>query len=719
MHHHTFTKTALTAALLTVFTSAYAEDAVELETVKITAPSGSMNKLGEVPFRQAKSAVAISADTLKEEKVGKLDEVGRYQAGFINQVFGSDSNTNWFRVRGAKVSQAVDGTPALDYGFFQPRVESYGMEAVEITKGADPMTFGSANEGGLINYISKHAHKDKVGKGEVAAHIGNKDQRGIAADYTGGLKADNTLRYRIVASYRKAGYDMQDTYGESYYIAPTLAWDITDRTKLNVLASFQKDTGTPSSQFFPLDASLLDKGNGKLSPETNFGDPTRDFDRNHQRSFGYDFSHEFGNGLMFNQNYRYSHVNNYHVGAYIYDTNLVKAGSANDVSRDYVFNHGTTKSHAIDNRLTWKFKHGVIDNTLVGGADYRHSKVDTEYVLGVWPGRLGQANPFNINSVYGLTLAGGYHGDNVHLKSKQLGFYLQNSMKIAKKVTLGLGVRHDRSHNEENVLTLSGDNRQVNAKKNHTSYNASLMWHAPAGFNPYVSYNEGFSLPTGLYTTMSSSGVLNVNDPRITKQTEIGVKYMPTWLDGNISLAYFHAKDKGEIRYTPSATQQFKQGDEFKRRGIELQANANLTENWTAALSYTYIKSDTTSNDSWLLSVSPHLKHYRTALFPRHSAALRTAYTFNQGALNGLTLGGGLRYVGSSTSEYPYAEPYAGSKVPSVTLVDLFARYRFADKWTAQLNVENVGNKTYISGCDWYCYYGEKRRINASISYAF
>ena len=149
---------AASAVLLALNASAQDAATEQLDTIDVVT-SGSMYKMGEVPFHQAKSAVAINRETLDRQNVTKADELGRYQAGFTNQVFGTDTNTNWFRVRGTEVTQAVDGLPTFSYGFFTPYVETFGLEAVEVTKGADAMTFGAANSGGLINYVSKRAHK--------------------------------------------------------------------------------------------------------------------------------------------------------------------------------------------------------------------------------------------------------------------------------------------------------------------------------------------------------------------------------------------------------------------------------------------------------------------------------------------------------------------------------------------------------------------------------
>lgn len=146
--------------LLAIAQSAIANEQIaELDEVSVIS-SGSMYKMGEVPFHQAKSAVAVTREELDKQDVFKADEIGRYQAGFSNQVFGSDTNTNWFRVRGEQVSQSVNGLPAFSYGFFTPHIDTFGLEAVEVTKGADSITFGAGNAGGLINYVTKRAHKD-------------------------------------------------------------------------------------------------------------------------------------------------------------------------------------------------------------------------------------------------------------------------------------------------------------------------------------------------------------------------------------------------------------------------------------------------------------------------------------------------------------------------------------------------------------------------------
>ena len=704
---HRFSYKLAALAVLAAYTPAFADNqtdnaevpTTELETIEV---SGSINKLSVVPFRQAKSAVSIKADEIAEQGIRKMDEVGRYQAGFTNQAYGSDNNTNWFTIRGTSASQSFDGLPAAEYGFFTPHVETFGVEAVEVTKGSDALTYGAANAGGLINYVSKRPHKEQVGQGLVEAHVGNKAQRGIAADYTGALNADQSLRYRLVGSYKHADGDWNGTRNESYYFAPSLAFDFSERTNLTLLGSIQKDVGVPSSNFMPQSGTLVPTDLGYIDRNSNLGDPTQDHEKNLAKSIGYEFSHDFGNGLRFNQNYRYQHVQNRHLGAYAYpsayDDNWVpqplSAANNYSVNRGVVFNDGTAKSHSFDNRLTWRFQNDNIDNTLLGGIDYRHQKIDALYTLS---GNLNASpaapvNVYNPSASYGQPF--NLDIPNTGIKARQLGFYLQNSTKLYDTIGITAGIRHDRARSEEVV-----NNNQA-VKANHTSYSGSLMYFAPYGLNPYIAYSESFSLPTGL------SGNQTLYSPKTTEQYEAGVKYLPSWVDGSFSLAVFKARDKGalisnDIGATVSSE------SPIKRKGVEIQADAQITDNLKGVFAYTYLSSITDADGNTV----------RNHLIPKHSASLRGVYQFNKGALNGLDIGAGIRYTGNSYTQA--GSLYAGRQVPSSTVFDAFAKYRFARDWEAQINVDNLTNRRYLSGCDYNCYYGAERSITGKLSYRF
>ncbi|PJG85492.1 TonB-dependent siderophore receptor [Conservatibacter flavescens] len=685
------TATAVMLAMQPVF--AEQNDTEALDAIEVV---GSMNKLEINPFEQAKSVTVMNQAVLQEQHIEKADELGRYQAGFTNQAYGSDTNTNWFRIRGTDATQSIDGTPILQQGFYQPHVETFGLEAVEIIKGADSMTYGAALSGGLINYISKRPHKDQIGQGEVTVFAGNKNQRGVGVDYTGRLNADNSLRYRVVGAYSKTDGDWAGTWNETYYFAPSLTWDISERTQLTLLGSVQKDVGAPSSNFVPMTGSLIRMDGQKVGVHTNLGDPSVDTETNKQYSLGYEFSHKFTDDITFSSNYRYTYIDNYHLGTYVWsyvDPTTYQA------TRDAVFNDGKATSHSADNRLTWNAKFNEhIDNTLVVGVDYRYQKTDGRYQSYApfpqpSPVTPSLVNIFNPNYGVGVDTSVMPH---VMTKNRQTGFYLQDSVKLFNTVGISAGIRHDRAKSEE----LNGQS----IKKNHTSYSGSIMYYSPMGLNPYFAYSESFRLPSGL------SGTQRLYDPQTTQQYEVGVKYLPTWFDGLISVAAYKAKDKGALVSNTNGTGNSVSGDTADRKGIEVQVQGNITDNVSAQLAYTYqTRFDKTTSGN-----------YYNPLYAKHNASVRVAYNFTDGVLSGLTAGAGVRYVGKSKIDGASWVSYKGTKVPSYTVVDLFARYTINENWSAQVNLDNVGNRKYIAACDGsYCYYGEGISGTATVSYKF
>ena len=78
-----------------------------------------------------------------------------------------------------------------------------------------------------------------------------------------------------------------------------------------------------------------------------------------------------------------------------------------------------------------------------------------------------------------------------------------------------------------------------------------------------------------------------------------------------------------------------------------------------------------------------------------------------------LTVAAGARYNGS-TEDQRYTP---GTRISSYTLLDLMVRYDISREWALQFNARNLTDKTYVSGCDFYCYYGGARTVDLQLQY--
>ncbi|STZ76694.1 TonB-dependent siderophore receptor [Bergeriella denitrificans] len=674
-----FTRSLMAAAVLGAYTHAVADDAVdsvELETVNVV---GSAGKIDGLKFKSAQSNAVIRAQEIAEKAPMKVEDTLAYESGVRVGQFGYDTKQEWIKVRGFDASVAVDGSPVMQNGFFTAMPNTYGLEAVELVKGADSLTYGSAETGGLINLVSKRP--TRTAQGEIGVRAGTQGRLGVFGDYSGKLTADNSVRYRLVGDIERRKGDFNGKT-DNYYIAPSLTWDISDKTELTVLASASRQKGKPTSVHLPATGVLFPSTIGNVAYGTTYQDGD-DYVKRNTYSAGYEFKHDFGNDLKFSQNYRYSHQNLDWLGTFSYGTDWQDNTQA---ARGYSYTDGTVNSHTIDNRLSKTWQGNGWRNTLLGGVDYLHANTGGLNNGFGSVASTGLLNPFNGASGVVKT------GSRYEVKQKQLGFYLRDQFTYGGLVA-NLGIRHDKAEADSLSSGTAG-----NYDVNHTSYQGSLMYNFKSGVSPYISYTESFK------PTVGTDGYGNIYKPYEGRQYEAGVKYLPSAIDGKFSAAYFDLEEKNALAADPSNVQT--QIGKRRGKGFELQAEAQLTDNLSASAAYTYTRSKQDTRFDTAI---------RTPLIPKHQASAQIKYAFDQGTLNGLTLGAGIRYVGSTADE----QYWPGYKVPSYTLVDALAQYRFGKNWLAQLNANNLTGKKYVAGCDFYCYWGSERSVVGSVSYKF
>jgi iron complex outermembrane receptor protein len=149
------------------------------------------------------------------------------------------------------------------------------------------------------------------------------------------------------------------------------------------------------------------------------------------------------------------------------------------------------------------------------------------------------------------------------------------------------------------------------------------------------------------------------------------------------------------------------QTGEITSRGLELEAVANLAPGLKMVGAFTTYDLFTSKD------ANPALIGLTPTNTPQQTGSLWADYTFQEGPLRGFGFGGGVRYVGKS-----FADIANTLVVPSVVLGDATIHYEWQN-WRAALNVINIADKTYVASCasDTSCFYGDRRRATASLSY--
>lgn len=643
----------------------------------------------EVPMAETPRAVSVvNREELDQHAVLQLDEAIRYRSGVLTGLYGSDNNTDWFKVRGFDAASYLDGNRLFGTGHYVWTPEPFGLESVEVLKGPASILYGEAPPGGVINAISKRP--TATPQGQVDLQLGSRDHRQVGVDVSDAL-SDNS-RYRMVALYKERDGVLTGTYNDRVYLAPSVTFDLSDRTSLTLLASFLHDEGVPTNGFFPVYGTLNTSG-GQIDPSTNLSQPDYDRNRNTQISTGYELAHQLNQTWEFKQNVRFNYNDLLLRQTYIFPTY-----EGTTASRGLVYRDGNTKSATMDNQMVGYWNTDSTEQTLLLGVDLqRHVNEGVEadnYAMG----SINTINP-DYSGFPGFD-----ESTATHQKSSkgQSGLYAQHQIRWDDRWLLTAGGRFDYVETHNISKTYDRDEKQYD---HALSLSGSLMYLADNGISPYLAYSESFLMLPGIDPNTKTS-----YKSREGKLYEAGVKYAPAFLDGYINLALFDLEQSNAL--VSSGSGQQTQAGEMTSQGIELEGSVQVTDalRLTAAYTYTDAKTnDTGSGDR------------RASLIPRHQASFWGNYKVQQGVASGLELGTGVRYIGSSVGigavNADYTPIYGSAEVPAHTVWDAMIGYDFAKNWRAQLNVNNLLGETYVASCDYYCYYGEPRSVVGSINY--
>jgi iron complex outermembrane receptor protein len=645
-------------------------------------------KLSEIP--QAVSVVG--REEIDEQGAQKTDEALRYTAGVFTQPFGPDSDTNWFFIRGFQATATgvyMDGLQLFSYAFGGFYVDSFGLERIEVLKGPASVLYGGSNPGGMVNYVSKRPTFER----ERYIETGVNDAGNVYLGFdVGDVNTDKTVSFRVDG--RVAGgntySDLQD--GWRGFISPSVTWQPDEQTRLTILTNYTHiDEKHNGGSFLPYVGTVTPAEFGFIPRDANYTEPDLDKYEREQGSVGYEFEHTFDSQWTVRSNARVGVADISEVSIY---PNGYNAGDPTMLDR-INFGHDTQATTFLtDQQVEGKFDTGPVEHTLLAGFETKYYNIDQVQSSALF----GTTTPISVlDPIYGVPQTERVSYQNQDLKQTQLGIYAQDQIRFGDGWLTTLNGRYDHvwldTHNRPNFYSPDL-NETIKSDEGEWSGRAGLAYEFDNGVTPYASVATFFNPLIG--TTANGDPFV----PETGVQYEVGVKYTPTFVDGIFTLSVFDLTRQNVATADPANTFEQIQTGEVNSRGFEFEGKVNVTEDFrvTAALTAYDIKI-TEDTDPTVVGKTPFI-------VPEVMASAAVDYTFRgDGWYDGVSIGGGVRYLGSS-----WADNQNTLKVPGATLVDAKIGYQ-KDDWGVDLNVTNLFDETYVASCqtDLTCSYGEGR----------
>lgn len=665
-----------------------AEDANSYTARGVTIGKGNQS-LREIP----QSVSVVSRARLDDGNISSLPEALKYVTGVTVTKYDGAGYFNEFSARGYSAdSFQLDGINMQTNGnmaFMDLSV----MERVEVQRGAAGLFQGSGEPGVVVNMVRKRALAETKLQGLLSA--GSWDTYRAEADITGALNDDVSMRGRIVVVADDRDSFLNGVESKKNVIYGTLEYDLQPSTTLSVGLTWQDidskiDQGLPSSP----DGSLID-----FPRETAVVPAWNNQDMESKDAF-VELEHTLTDGGLVKFIVRHNERDKLYNGSR--SNSYPEADGTITVSNEYGPTELTdTSADVFFQRSLQVFGR---DHQFTLGADYRHSdQLSGWSVLGYDP-YLQQANILNFNPNIPEPNLVSEGGDYVRTETEQKGVYSRLKISTSDRLSFLLGARLSWWDSQQVDLGTSEVSSEYDAEAELTPY-AAAMFDLNRNLSLYASYSNIFQPQNAI--TRSGKQI----DPRTGEQIETGIK--AGWFDNrlNAHAAIYRIRDKNRALADPTDDQFSIAAGEVLSEGFELEASGEVLPNWHITAGYA-----NTSTEYVTSSVDEQGKTF-DSYTPKHNLNLWTKYTFREGVMSGIDVGGGVHKVSSFYEEYD-----AKTESPGYAVFSLQAAYPINPNLKVSVNVDNVFDKKYYEKvANWYRqnFYGEPRSVSVTLRGTF
>lgn len=684
----------------------------DVEEITIT---GEVARFGatktDIPIIEtARSVSVIKAERFLEKGALTLDDTLNYTAGVVGDTFGFSTRGDFPLVRGLDVPEYLDNIQVL-FGFYNnARSDIYTLEQVEVLKGPASVLYGQGSPGGVLNTISKKASRDNMDR-EIVLDYGTFDRKQVSADL--GFALSDSVSARLVTVYRDADTQVDYVNDDAFVVMPSITYE-SETGEYTLLVNYTDRESDTAHQFLPLSVtacgtdkvtvSVANVCSGASGQEVDgslyVGDPG--FNRYDTQSLsitGFAYQ-ELSDMLTFEATGRYRDND-----ADYRQTWVAFLGAGNPrtlpdgtaIGRSWYDSPASSEQVAVDARLRARFETGGLRHELLFGANYQH--VDTlqeSAYLYALPTTFNLFSPDYTGGEIPEDAAFDAVRGRSESTTETVGFYLNDQVEVGDLV-LNAGVRYDE------VDTFNGTTTQ---KDDAFSFSFGALYKTSIGLNPYVSYAESFQAVVGLDELTG-----NALKPQEGKQWEIGLKFQPDGSRTYITAAAFDIEQSNlpNPAALPNAASQ--QEGIAKVKGLEFEL-FTIVSDFTIEASFSLLDTETADG-------------IRFPSVPEEQGAAWV--TWNPSRLEGLRIGGGVRYAGGNEDNgiaYLAANGFAPSVITvetdGYTVVDGLIGYDFG-AYDISLNVRNLFDAEYYGTCltRGDCFPGEGRTVMGRLAYRF
>ena len=430
---------------------------------------------------------------------------------------------------------------------------------IEIIKGPAPVIYGIDAKGGVILITTKNGKTSPGGK--IAISGGTWDTLNGAVSYGGG---DNKFNYYISAGGERTDGYMNDAR-KSRYFDVKMNWRLKDDAALSFVAGYSLTDKNCLDGIDPVDGHVISSTGSGFWPGLRKWE-FRDWEKT---NLSLNYAKKVNDKLDYTLKiYRFTEKQglwangaNFDPASGITLVNGIKKGSAGSdmgySTRRWNYSSWESTMNGVEWQSNWKVssKHTLTFGMLYNSIDWKNST------------SLDPVNdPFNPDRYRWL-----------NYNNKRYGYYLQDNIVPDDKLTITLGVRHDRNE------VTGVDNNTIAVSATKPSLN--ILYQLDQRTTVRGSFGQTCSFPSveQLYGVYGNAGL----KPEMADNYEIGFKHrFNEKVTGD--LAFFQSNISDKIDRDP-VSKKYYNLTSAKIKGIELELDQKFSDRLKGFVNYTYL----------------------------------------------------------------------------------------------------------------------------------
>lgn len=607
------------------------------------------------------SIQVVSRDAIEDRQAQDLSDTLENVSGVQrNSTAGNRSET--FIIRGFSTpGYAIDGVMTNPTGD-RPEVfmDMAGIERVEVLKGPASALYGRGEPGGLINIVTRQP--TDTFEADASTQIGSFGLRRAEATVSGPLNEDGTLTGRLSgAAQTEEGFRGWLADSERQFIGGVLRWEPTDDTRVTLAVDH-------THQNLPWDRGLPVTADNEVSLpyDTFLGEEWSKIDAKKTR-VSLNAEHDVNEQLTVRGSISYD-------SAYVHDLGIdlqELRADGRTMRRRYSDRIEDSDNIHTQFEAQLEFDTGTIAHTMLGGVQYSFAKMD------FLSSRANIADIDIYNPVYGAAMPipalNNHYRNDIHVAS----LFLQDQMEFSEQWKALVGLRYDRVWQTMEQYR-QGEQTSPDMNDGALTGRLGVVYQPIEPLSLYASFSQSFAPQGG--QTIDGKAL----DPEEGWQIEAGAKYelIPDRLSFTASV--FQTTKNNVATEDPADSDASRLTGEQRVRGVEFDINGEILPGWRVMASAAYLEAIITKDD--ILPIGNRLTGV-----PEWSGSLWTTYEFQDGHLEGLTLGTGVQLVGEREGNLENQ-----FNVDGYYRLDAMASYKFNEHLQLSVVGRNLTNERYI-----------------------